>query len=267
MTGSSIGVDFTAADGTSYTNEYKYYISYTTAADEAGFLDIVGEMCWRTVEGCKGFVFFSAAADPYVLFKSDATLTTGKAASIMFYELDQSNHAYCDTFASAVGAGVDTSTCAGHVVGTECAVTCLEGYDQDGDYTTDGDTDTATCTADGGWVSASGWTLSSACSLVDYLAGFTTYEGQNIQGFGTSISFTTADGTSEDATTYRMTDFCTDCDDEALFLNEAAMLCAEDSDCVAMSYWFEASPKYVIFKRVGEEELSSSSDKTTYVIA
>ena len=32
-----------------------------------------------------------------------------------------------------------------------------------------------------------------------------------------------------------------------------------------MSYWFEASPKYVIFKRVGEEELSSSSDKTTYV--
>jgi hypothetical protein len=34
-----------------------------------------------------------------------------------------------------------------------------------------------------------------------------------------------------------------------------------------MSYWFEASPKYVIFKRVGEEELSSSSDKTTYVIA
>ena len=111
-------------------------------------------MCWTALSDCLGFVYFSGAATPYVMFKKSST-TEEKADSIRWFEFNQTALGYCDLFSEAVGSGVNTSTCHSQLYGAECDVTCKSGYDQDGDYATDGDTAAATCTADGGWASAS----------------------------------------------------------------------------------------------------------------
>ena len=74
-----------------------------------------------------------------------------------------------------------------------------------------------------------------ACSLIDYLEGYTTYDSYRISGGGTAVSFTTSAGDSMSSNTYQQ-DYC-DCEDESAFLNEAAKLCTEDSDCIAMTYY------------------------------
>lgn len=258
VSGSTIAVDFTAADGTEYTSQNKYLQTHCGDCDEADLLDVAGEMCWTQVSGCVGFVYFSGAATPFVMFKSDAT-TSETYTSIVWYQFDQSSLMYCDIFGDAVGGGVDTSACTGHLLRTECAVTCLSGYDQDGDYTTNGDTDAATCASDGSWVSASGWTLSSACSLIDYMASYTTHQSYKVNGNGLALYFTKSGASTSTYSNYYYQSYCgDDCPSESAFLNVAGELCSAEDDCAALTYYSAGDDPYVIFKKVATLTSASS---------